>query len=566
MIMKRYFYLTILAIISCSIHAIAQTDFYYYKGDKIPLYLNENIVCVSIPKDRKETRERVLANINVLKKINDEAFDVFIIHQSEYVKLISLDSWKEDSKTILITLSYYTAEGSEVISTPYLNVRLKNEQDINILTSYAERYGLKIVRQDPMMPLWYILVITKDCDKDIMECANNIWESGLFEASVPDFCSEDLTCSNDPGFNMQWGLYNNYYADIDISVCEAWNYATGRNVKIAILDTGVDVNHNDLAQNISNISYDTETNTSPSVFYGEHGTLCAGIAAAVKDNGISIAGVAPEATIVPISNTLGTSTNSRLKRAEGIVWAYQHDVDIISNSWGSPTFHAAIDEAIQDAFEYGRQGKGCVIVFASGNESTNVGYPANCNDTILAVGSINKTGIRDSDSNYGTKLDLVAPGVGILTTFPNNNTNYSKGTSMACPHVAGVAALILERNSELTVNQINSIINSSSKKLSGVIFNVQTPDGLWNNEYGYGLVDAYSSIINTPNTVYIQNETISGTRTISAGNIYVGRDVTNTKVYGDVILGQGDIKLKADYIEIKNSTTVPLGTTLTIEN
>jgi len=137
---------------------------------------------------------------------------------------------------------------------------------------------------------------------------------------------------------------------------------------------------------------------------------------------------------------------------------------------------------------------------------------------------------------------------------------------MACPHVAGVAALILELNPELTVTQVNSIINSHAKKLSGVNFNVTMPDGSWNNEYGYGLVDAYSSVINTPSLVYIQNDTITGTNVISADYIYVGNDVTDRMEHGDVILGQGDITLKAGYIEIKNSTTVPLGTTLIIEN
>ena len=136
---------------------------------------------------------------------------------------------------------------------------------------------------------------------------------------------------------------------------------------------------------------------------------------------------------------------------------------------------------------------------------------------------------------------------------------------MACPHIAGVAALILERNSELTVSQVNSIICSNAKKLSGINFNVTKPDGSWNNEYGYGLVDAFNSVANTPDTVYVQNEAITGTRIISAGSIYVGKNVTNTKPYGDVILGQGDITLKAGYVEIKNSTTVPLGTTLTID-
>jgi len=102
--------------------------------------------------------------------------------------------------------------------------------------------------------------------------------------------------------------------------------------------------------------------------------------------------------------------------------------------------------------------------------------------------------------------------------------------------------------------------------LSGVYFNATNSDGSWNSEYGYGLVDAYSSVINTPTVTYIQNETITGTTVISADYIYVGRDVTDTKAYGDVTLGQGNITLEGEYVEIRNSTTMPLGTTLTIEN
>ena len=92
----------------------------------------------------------------------------------------------------------------------------------------------------------------------------------------------------------------------------------------------------------------------------------------------------------------------------------------------------------------------------------------------------------------------------------------------------------------------------------------QGPDGSWNEEYGYGLVDAYSSVINTPTTAYIQNETITGIRVISAERIYVGRNVTNTKEYGDVVLGPGNISLKAKNVIIKNSTTLPLDTRLII--
>lgn len=576
MIMSKKYYLMILFIISFSLNTIAQTG-YYYKGKKLPLTVNENKICISIPTDCSEILERFLANVQPLAMIKDESLPFFVITRSEYVKLSSQNFWKEDSKHVIFTSSYFAGSGDEFYVTPHLHVELKKEDDIGILASYAEQYGLRIIKQDPFMPLWYILSVTLDSEKNCLTCANELYESGNFASSVPDLClagsfcsinktySYNFNCSNDPLFNQQWGLQNSDYPDMDISVCDAWNYATGKNVKIAIIDSGIDMDHIDLAFNISNLSYDTETNTSPSNYYFEHGTKCAGIAAAVKDNGIQIAGVAPDAKIVSISNSL-IGYDSQLKRADGIIWAYQNGVDIISNSWKSAHV-SAIDSAIRDAFRYGRNGKGCIIVFASGNvDRDSVDYPANCNDTILAVGAICKTGARLYYSSYGTKLDIVAPGDSILTTFPYDLANYDSGTSMACPHVAGVAALILERNSELTVNQVNSIINRNAKKISGVNFNVLKPDGLWNNQYGYGLVDAYSSVINTPSTAYIQNEIITGTRLISAESIYVGRDVTDTKEYGDVTLGQGDITLQGKFVEIKNSTTVPLGTTLIIGN
>lgn len=557
----------IIFIISCSIHAIAQSDFYYYKGKKIPLIENKNKVCISIPKDNKKTSERIITNIRVLSKIKDEDFDIFVISRSEFEKLTSSSSWKEDAKSVIITPNYITVDEIEVFMTPYLNLQLKKEEDIDLLTSCAEKYGFKIVKQEPLMPLWYILALTLNCDKNSLECANQLWESGKFAASVPDFWSDDLTCSNDTSFYQQWGLYNSAHTDIDISACSAWDYATGRDIKIAIVDTGVDSTHIDLDSNISNLNYDTETYSTTIQLYENHGTHCAGIAAAIKDNTTHIAGVAPEATIISVSCNLGdTTTNSRIRRAKGITWSYQHGADVISNSWHSGTHHSAIDDAIYNAFINGRQGKGCVIVFSAGNDAHNyVNYPADCNDTILVVGSIDSTGNKATSSNYGAKLDLVAPGVNILSTLPNNTTGYLSGTSMACPHVAGVAALVLQRNPDLTVSQVNSIICSNAKKLSTANFNENKPYGLWNNRYGYGLVDAYQSVINTHGTAYIQDDTITGTRIISADNIYVGRDVTNTKPYGDVILGQGNITLRAEYVKIKNSTTVPIGTTLTID-
>ena len=136
---------------------------------------------------------------------------------------------------------------------------------------------------------------------------------------------------------------------------------------------------------------------------------------------------------------------------------------------------------------------------------------------------------------------------------------------MACPHVAGVAALILDRNPELTVTEVNSIICSQAKKISGVNFNINKADGTWNTEYGYGLVDAYNSVLATPIIEYIQNDTITDQSHIVAEKIYVGRDVTDRKEYGNVVLGPSDdIWLDANRVIIKNSTKIPVGTNLYI--
>ena len=564
---KRYL-MMILFIISCSFYTIAQ-DYYYYKGNKIPLTLNEKKVCVSMSKDNKDVSDRIRANIQILDTIRDETFETFIITHSDFKKLTAQDFWEEDAKSVILTSSYYTKNNKEVFASPYFYVKLKKEEDIDLLTSYAEKYRFTIVRQNSFMPLWYILAVTKDCDKNVLECVNSLWESGDFAASEPDLCAKDLTYSNDPLYNKQWGLHNSVHPNIDISVDSAWTYATGRNIKIAILDDGVVRNHKDLESNIDSLFYDALYDSSSYYrVYGDHGTHCAGIAAAVKDNGKLIAGVAPDATIVPINNRLDIMFPVLSGCwANGINWAIEHDVDVISCSWGALSSEI-LDNAIQNALTNGRHGKGCVVVFAAGNDSIDsISYPANCNDKILVVGAIDSTGVKATSSNYGTGLDLVAPGVRILSTVLNDTVGYKDGTSMACPHVAGVAALILERNSELTVDQVNSIICSNTKKVPNLSnYTESNSYGSWSEQYGYGLVDAYNAVINTPGSAYIQNDTITGTRIISADSIYVGRDVTNTKPYGDVALGQGDITLKADYVEIKNSTTVPLGTTLTIEN
>ncbi len=490
-------------LVAGCISSAAATPYYYCQGEKIPLTEVSNRMSVAVASSAPMS---LSSGYSIVREIKDNSFRVLVCEDDSHNVSRSgtasfMAKLKGVSTAAMVSPCYKSENGDNVAITPYLNVKLKKAADYTLLEKAARENNLIIVSQDQFLPLWYILSVTPSTNGTSLDIANKLYETGQFAEAIADFSSEnDALCSYDPLVTQQWGLYNADYDDIDISICGAWSYATGRGIKIGILDQGIDVNHIDLAQNVYPLSFDTESGTSPAKLFGDHGTHCAGIAAAVRNNGIQVAGVAPDAKIVSISNSLYGTPNSRLKRADGFVWAYKNGEDVISNSWGSSTKHAAIEEAIADAFKYGREGKGCIIVFAAGNGGPYIGvsYPANCNDKILAVGALSSTGNISNFSQTGDELDVVAPGVNVLSTIPNNDTASWNGTSMACPHVAGLAALILERNPRLSVTQVNDIIEKNTKKVGPNIYDETRENGKWNSYYGYGLINAEQALINTP--------------------------------------------------------------------
>lgn len=253
--------------------------------------------------------------------------------------------------------------------------------------------------------------------------ANLYYESGQFEEAQPDLMENDLvSCTNDPFFIDQWHLNNTgQYGGItgnDIRICSDWDITRGcANITVAVLDKGLEFNHPDF-NNISNVSFDTENGTSPSVVEGNHGVAVAGIIGANVDNGIGIAGVAPETQLMSISNSFASTLNSRQARGIGINFARQNGADIINNSWSSSVVYPIIDDAISNAVTLGRNGLGTLVVFASGNGNNNsISYPSN-NPSVIAVGAMSMCNQRKSlsscdgenwGSNYGSDLDIMAP-------------------------------------------------------------------------------------------------------------------------------------------------------------
>lgn len=192
--MNRFFLLIFLFIL-CSTRVIAQTDYYYYKGNKNPLTVNPEKVCVSVSKECGETIERIRSKVQILQEIGDEIFDIIVISRSDYENLTSLDFWEKDVKYVITTSCYFTEVNEEVFATPYLNIELKKEEDRDLLTSYVEKYKLRIVGDgpfSPLMPLWFVLAITPESNINTINCANELYESGDFAESVPDLAGNSI--------------------------------------------------------------------------------------------------------------------------------------------------------------------------------------------------------------------------------------------------------------------------------------------------------------------------------------------------------------------------------------
>ena len=412
-----------------------------------------------------------------------------------------------------------------------------------MLKSYAAAHDVELLYAVPYMPDWFVLSCSYACPLDALDMVNLFFESDLFASAEPEFVFKGEFASNDTYYSDQWGLHNtgqysNTFTDVDIKVTSAWKISKGRNSLVAIYDNGVYLNHADLTQNVINSGFNAQVGNSPAAIYGEHGTACAGIVAAEK-NEIGVVGVAPEAGITSISIGLN-QFNTPEQYVNGFKWARENSIDIISNSWGSIDTSFFVETAIIRAINEGRNGKGCVVVFASGNindiqTNTNVWYPGKFAPEILVVGAVSPCGERKNPQScdhefwgscYGEQLDIMAPGVLIPTTDIPGNGGYNpnepihiysagnlvlsdyddidytvwfNGTSSACPHVSGVAALILSVNPDLLGQEVCNIIETTAKKVRPDLYvysdTITRPNGTWNKYMGYGLLDAHRAVL-----------------------------------------------------------------------
>ncbi len=350
----------------------------------------------------------------------------------------------------------------------------------------------------------------------------------------PDFIVEALVVPNDPQFGSLWGLNNNNGTDADIDAPEAWNTTTGSsNVVVGVIDTGIDYNHEDLATNIfSNTAdcngngidddgngfvddchgFDFANNDPDPMDDNQHGTHVSGTIGAVGNNGIGVAGVNWNVKLMACKflNAGGSgSTDGAVSCLNYLAMMKDRGVNIVAtnNSWGGGGF----SQALYDAIDAHRQ-RGILFIAAAGNSNldndTASFYPANYYlPNIIAVAATTSTDARASFSNFGRRtVHLGAPGDQILSTTPNNTYGTLSGTSMATPHVTGVAALLKAQDGTRDWRAIRNLILAGGDNKSSL-----------SNTVTQKRLNAFGSLNCTNSTILSRLRPIGNVVTTSAG-------------------------------------------------
>ncbi|MBN1465789.1 S8 family serine peptidase [candidate division KSB1 bacterium] len=383
-------------------------------------------------------------------------------------------------------------------------------QDVNTAMT---RIGTETVERLSFVDAYHLKITS---DKSVKKAVEEFSALPNVVYAEPNYIYSTAVIPNDPKFGDLWAMQNTGQtgglAGADISATTAWDLATGSHaVIVGVIDTGIDYTHDDLAANIyTNPGEDAWSNPNdPSTgdrvdndgngkvddwkgwnfinnsndAYDDnmHGTHCAGSIGAIGDNGVGVVGVNWTVKLMPLKFLDGSGSGTSTDAIKAIEYATAMGVHIMSNSWGGGGFSQAMEEAIQKASD-----EGILFVAAAGNDGTDNDaiphYPSNYEvANVVAVaasdhgdnralwgssGGDDGCGFVCSNavaatpgSNYGkTTVDIAAPGKNILSTVPGNSYASLSGTSMAAPHIAGAAALLLSVNPGLTVDGLKTAL------------------------------------------------------------------------------------------------------------
>lgn len=407
-------------------------------------------------------------------------------------------------------------------------------------------------RRSAGLHLWYQISFNPDIHVTKASSTLSHLKGIQYVEYVKEYKTKSYTFPfDDPRFAQQWSFYNDgsrngYIPGCDINVIPAWEINTGsKDVIVAVFDEGVQFDHEDLAANMwrneaelnGTQGVDDDGNGFVDDFYGynfttagghhmiggiipgNHGSNVAGIIAAVNNNGVGVAGIAGgdgSGNGVRIMSCQMIENNTPAFVAEAFVYATDNGAVIANNSWGhgSGADDTKMDRSMREAIDYFIENAGMdengnqegpmaggLVIFAAGNDHSAVGYPAKY-EKVIAVASIGADYKRSSFSNYGADIDISAPGgdnsgnhSNIHNAFANNSYSGMAGTSQACPHVSGVAALIVSQfgGPGFTNEMLKDRVLKSTKSIDE--YN-PTLVGLM----GSGIIDAYMALRDSTST------------------------------------------------------------------
>lgn len=360
----------------------------------------------------------------------------------------------------------WLAENNDLVivenKNPFYIVESRNESTEELVRRLKREYDLAIAEPNYIFTKQVTLMTTvPDAEKQQQKQTTKQKTSVM--STVP----------NDEFFEpYQWNL-------TQIDVGKGWNLSGGEDVTIAILDTGVDPNHLDLKEKLLKgyNAFDDSDDYSDS--HG-HGTHVAGIAAALTNNVTGIAGVSWKSNILPVKVLDENGEGSSFEVAKGIYWAVDHGANVINMSLGDYYHSDALYDAIKYAYD-----RDVVLISASGNDNVeDPMYPSKYEE-VFTVAAVDEARNRAFFSNYGQHVDVTAPGEHIPSLFPDNNYVVMSGTSMAAPHVAGLAGLIRSLRPDLSNEQVYDVITSTAKDLG-----TEGHDAY----YGFGEIDIAAAL------------------------------------------------------------------------
>jgi len=479
--------------------AYCQNDYYWSSNKKHYLTIDSSTLVIKTAASTDKIKAASILKSAPGTSFPENHFDSvrLVVKYSKKTHLNDVSALLAKSKIQVDEVMYtYISDSKPIIPDGVILCKPKDGVKISDVIAFIGKQEIEKLFTDK----YGITHITPVHFKKVFAIANKLYESGMVEFSHPDFLIK-VVLASDPYYTNQYYLKNTGQtggtSGVDINIEPAWAIPVGNtNIRVAVIDDGVEA-HEDLGTRLlQGYTPRSATGYGAPTASGAHGEACAGIVAATKDNSLDIAGVCPTAQIVPVNIFYGGETTTDI--ANAISWAYSStggNADVLSCSWTCTTADV-ISNAITSARANGRGGKGTVVVFAAGNFPTNnypVAFPASVSG-VIAVGAIDKNGNRwyyspNSPSLVAPSGDLSLTGdvytIDRMGANGYNGLNYMTnfgGTSAACPQAAGVAALMLKINPNLTETQVRTDIINSAYSMGNTV------------AFGSGRLNAYAAI------------------------------------------------------------------------